>query len=73
LDFAWPRLRIALEYDGYEAHENRRAEDAVRDADLKRRGWKVIRADASDLRDPTRLFRCLTEELGVSDCGTRGV
>jgi very-short-patch-repair endonuclease len=73
LDFAWPHLRIALEYDGYEAHENRRAEDATRDADLKRRGWKVIRAEASDLRDPTRLFRRLSAELGVSEWGTRSV
>ncbi|WNV90671.1 DUF559 domain-containing protein [Umezawaea sp. Da 62-37] len=72
LDFAWPDLRLALEYDGYEAHENRRTADAARDADLKRRGWKVIRADASDLRDPTRLFRCLSVELGVSGGSTRG-
>jgi very-short-patch-repair endonuclease len=73
LDFAWPDLRVALEYDGYEAHEDRRERDSARDADLRRRGWKVIRADASDLRDPTRLFRCLSEELGVSERGTRGV
>jgi hypothetical protein len=67
LDFAWPHLRVALEYDGYEAHENRHADDAARDADLKRRGWKVIRADASDLRDPTRLFRRLGAELGMPE------
>jgi hypothetical protein len=73
LDFAWPHLRVALEYDGYEAHEHRRADDAARDVDLKRRGWKVIRADASDLREPTRLFRLLSAELGVSERGTRGV
>ena len=72
LDFAWPHLRIALEYDGYEAHEHRRADDAARDADLRRRGWKVIRADASDLRDPTRLFARLNVELGVSGGSTRG-
>ncbi|MEO6088327.1 MAG: DUF559 domain-containing protein [Umezawaea sp.] len=73
LDFAWPDLRVALEYDGYEAHEGRHEQDSARDADLKRRGWRVIRADASDLRDPTRLFRCLSEELGVPERGTRGV
>ena len=72
LDFAWPDHRVALEYDGFEAHEHRRAEDAARDADLKRRGWTVIRADASDLRDPTRLFRCLNVALGVSGGSTRG-
>jgi hypothetical protein len=73
LDFAWPHLRVALEYDGYEAHEHRHGEDAARDADLKRRGWRVIRATASDLRDPSRLFGCLNVELGVSGGSTRGV
>lgn len=56
LDFAWPDLKIALEYDGYEAHERRAAADAARDEDLRRRGWLVIRATAADLREPMRLF-----------------
>lgn len=55
LDFAWPELKIALEYDGYEAHLGRAAADAAREADLRRRGWLVVRAVASDLRDPTDL------------------
>jgi hypothetical protein len=56
LDFAWPELRIAVEYDGYEAHENRVDRDAARDEDLRRRGWTVIRANATDLKDPKRLI-----------------
>ncbi|RZQ62189.1 DUF559 domain-containing protein [Amycolatopsis suaedae] len=56
LDFAWAQWRIAVEYDGYEAHEGRQDLDAARDADLARRGWIVIRATAADLRDPTRLL-----------------
>ncbi|MEU6643802.1 DUF559 domain-containing protein [Saccharomonospora sp. NPDC046836] len=56
LDFAWPALRVAVEYDGYEAHESRQAADAARDADLERRGWIVVRADAADLKDPGRLI-----------------
>lgn len=56
LDLAWVGLRIALEYDGYEAHEDRVAQDAARDEDLRRRGWIVIRASAKDLSDPSRLI-----------------
>lgn len=56
LDFAWPDQRIALEYDGYEAHERRAVADAARDEDLRRRGWLVIRATATDMREPTLLF-----------------
>ncbi|MFF5990364.1 endonuclease domain-containing protein [Prauserella flavalba] len=56
LDFAWPEPRVAVEYDGYEAHESRQEADAARDADLERRGWIVIRADAADLKDPGRLI-----------------
>ena len=56
LDFAWPELRVAVEYDGYAAHEGRQEQDEAREADLRRRGWIVIRADASDLKDPRRLI-----------------
>ncbi|MCP2259353.1 Protein of unknown function (DUF559) [Streptoalloteichus tenebrarius] len=55
-DFAWPELRIALEYDGYAAHEDRAEADAARDAWLAGRGWMTIRARAEDLRDPRRLL-----------------
>jgi hypothetical protein len=56
LDFAWPALRIGLEYDGYEAHEGRQTRDAARDDDLQRRGWLIIRATVNDLKDPGRLI-----------------
>jgi hypothetical protein len=56
LDLAWPEPRIALEYDGYEAHEDRTEQDAERDRRLGGRGWLVIRARARDLRDPARLL-----------------
>lgn len=61
LDFAWPEVRVALEYDGYEAHEGRRELDAARDADLQRRGWIVIRADKTDLADPSRVIRAVED------------
>ncbi|WP_246258293.1 DUF559 domain-containing protein [Amycolatopsis anabasis] len=56
LDLAWPELRIAIEYDGYEAHEGRQERDEARDADLRRRGWIVIRVGARDLKDPCRMI-----------------
>ena len=55
LDLAWPRLRIALEYDGHAVHADREDEDAAREDDLRRRGWIVVRARAADLTDPTRI------------------
>lgn len=59
LDFAWEAMKVALEYDGYEAHEGRASADARRDADLRARGWLVIRAKASDLRNPANLIAAL--------------
>lgn len=56
LDLAWPEVRIALEYDGYEAHEGRAEADAERDRRLAGRGWIVIRVRAEDLSKPARLI-----------------
>lgn len=56
LDLAWPELLIAVEYDGYAAHEDRQAFDAQREEDLRRRGWIVVRANAADLAHPGRLL-----------------
>jgi hypothetical protein len=55
LDFAWPEPMIGLEYDGHAAHAERADLDAMRDADLQKRGWIVIRASAEDLHDPGRV------------------
>lgn len=60
LDMAWPSRRIALEYDGFAAHEERREYDSERDARMAGRGWITIRASAADLRDPARLLGELT-------------
>ncbi|MFE0027886.1 endonuclease domain-containing protein [Amycolatopsis sp. NPDC059021] len=57
LDLAWPSLRIALEYDGFAAHEARGDYDAERDARMAGRGWITIRATVADLRDPGRLLQ----------------
>ena len=57
----WPELRIAVEYDGYEAHLDRRERDELREADLKRRGWLVIRSGSADLKDPSRLVNAVRQ------------
>ncbi|WP_410668895.1 endonuclease domain-containing protein [Amycolatopsis sp. cmx-4-68] len=64
LDIAWPALRIALEYDGFAAHEDRQERDAERDARLAGRGWVTIRATAADLRDPSRVLSELQAQFG---------
>lgn len=69
LDLAWPQVKVALEYDGYAAHAGRRQQDAARDADLERRGWRVVRATAADLRDPGRLLAELAEAFRSRDGG----
>jgi hypothetical protein len=61
LDMAWPSRRIALEYDGYVAHEERQECDAERDARMAARGWITIRAAAADLREPGRLLKDLED------------
>jgi hypothetical protein len=50
LDLAWPRMRIALEYDGVAAHAGQEELDAARRADLQRRGWIVVVVTKEDLR-----------------------
>ena len=55
VDFAWPELRVALEYDGYQTEEIDHVMATARNNDLRRQGWQVVRADAQDLADPTAL------------------
>ena len=55
-DMAWPSRQIALEYDGFAAHEERREYDRERDERMAARGWITIRAAAADLRDPSRVL-----------------
>jgi putative AbiEi antitoxin of type IV toxin-antitoxin system/uncharacterized protein DUF559 len=45
VDFAYPELKIAIEYDGWDTHRTRGAfdDDRARDNDLEIRGWIVLR------------------------------
>lgn len=58
LDLAYPRIRLALEYDG-DHHRERSVfrRDAVRLNQLRLMGWTVLRFTADDvLRNPTRML-----------------
>lgn len=72
LDFAWSEVRVGVEYDGYESHEGRQDVDAARDADLQRRGWIIVRADAGDLRDPQRLIGAVEAAFRVRGLAATG-
>jgi hypothetical protein len=61
LDVGWRKLRIAAEYDGYEAHAGRKAQDQARRADLKRRGWIIVVVETDDAASCARLERELHE------------
>jgi hypothetical protein len=47
LDFAFPDVRIAIEYDG-SYHRQRRASDAARDSFVSQRGWTTYRIELAD-------------------------
>lgn len=59
LDFGWLEARVGLEYDGHAAHLGRAELDAVRDEDLRRRGWLIIRVRADDVADPSRMIEAV--------------
>ena len=42
LDFAYPWLRVCVEYDGHDAHDGQEAYDEERREWLRRNGWTVI-------------------------------
>lgn len=61
LDALWPEARLALEFDGAEFHNTRRAfhEDRARDRALAEAGYQVLRVTWPDLERPARLARQL--------------
>jgi hypothetical protein len=66
LDLAWPDRKVALEYDGVEAHTGPIAlrRDRARHNFLVERGWTIIYATADDVRNhPHRLVRRIRAAL----------
>jgi very-short-patch-repair endonuclease len=74
LDFAWPRIKVALEVDGWHHRSPEgAARDARRDATLRAAGWLVFRVDDLDLESlPTQVARVaqvvrMLEDRGASE------
>jgi G:T-mismatch repair DNA endonuclease (very short patch repair protein) len=64
LDFAYPELKIAIEYDGlWHAETGQFAKDRKRLNRLFALGWRVIFVTAADLHRPGRLHARLATEL----------
>ncbi|WP_141242965.1 DUF559 domain-containing protein [Geodermatophilus obscurus] len=64
VDFAWPELRIAVEYDGaWHAEPGQFARDRRRLDRLQAAGWTVVFVTAADLHHPVQLLATLREAL----------
>jgi G:T-mismatch repair DNA endonuclease (very short patch repair protein) len=64
VDFAYPELKIAIEYDGlWHAEPGQFAKDRRRLNRLSAAGWRVVFVTAADLRSPDRLVARLAVEL----------
>jgi very-short-patch-repair endonuclease len=66
VDFAWPEVRLVLEYEG--AHHfqgDQLIRDDVRIARLVAAGWRVLRISAADLRELDRVVEMVREALAT--------
>lgn len=66
VDFGWPELRIALEYDGvWHGQAQQVGKDRRRLNRLTAAGWTVIFVTAEDLRDPVALIARIAAALSA--------
>gem|GEM_PF-947007 len=69
-DIAFPELKVIFEYDGrikYQTNADLLSEKTREDA-IRLQGWKVVRVQASELRDPLvaiSYFRRIANQLGI--------
>jgi very-short-patch-repair endonuclease len=65
VDLAFPSARVAVEYEGdyHRTEPGRWRKDMVRIRRLEALGWRVLRVNADDLRDPTHLLIQLSRVL----------
>jgi G:T-mismatch repair DNA endonuclease (very short patch repair protein) len=64
VDFAYPELRIAIEYDGaWHAESGQFARDRRRLNRLRAAGWRVVFVTAADMYDPEALVRQIARAL----------
>lgn len=67
LDFAWPKLLVALEVDGPHHHRPDVAhKDALRDARLRELGWVILRINTGEdferqIANASALIHCLKQ------------
>lgn len=73
VDFAWPELRLAIEYDGlWHAERGAFVRDRSRLNRLTAAGWTVLHVTAEDLRRPDGLLARIRELHGrLAGAGTR--
>lgn len=67
IDLLWPQARLAVEVDGYPFHSARpdRERDHARDAELIRRGYRLIRVSRRQiLHEPEATVALIARELG---------
>ncbi len=64
VDFAWPELRLAVEYDGaWHAEPGQFARDRQRLNRLQAAGWTVVFVTAADLHRPVQLLATIRAAL----------
>jgi hypothetical protein len=66
VDFAWPELKVAVEYDGLWHAESRQfAKDRERLNRLQAAGWRVVFVTAADLHRPEQLLARIAAALSA--------
>ncbi len=67
VDLAFLEARVAVEYEGdyHRAEPDRWRKDMLRIRRLEAAGWRVLRVNADDLRDPTHLLMQLARILAL--------
>jgi hypothetical protein len=69
VDFAWPDRRLALEVDGFVAHDGpaKFVADRARWNRIRAAGWDVVQVTLSEVRDePAAVRRVLFDRLGAA-------
>jgi very-short-patch-repair endonuclease len=67
VDFAWPEVQVAVEYDGlWHADPDQFAKDRNRLNRLQAAGWRVVFVTAADLRAPGALILRIAAALGCA-------
>ncbi len=73
LDLAYPKFRVAVEYDGAEFHgEQQRAHDEARREWLRKRGWTIIVVTKDMLTGAAVLSWTIVLRMALRDAGYRG-